>query len=115
MSYTQEQKERARQIDPACWFSYSGKPRGFKASMDARRTAALRQAVAELPAMHVREEGPFHLFGWCDYEAGGGMNDHVDSFDDRQDAKAAAEKGEFNHWHIVDAADMVIVETGYNF
>ena len=44
MSYPQQVKEIAYEIDPECWVSYSGKPKAYKSAMDARRTAALRQA-----------------------------------------------------------------------
>jgi hypothetical protein len=42
------QKQRAYQIDPECWQSYSGKPKDFKQRIDKRRNAALKQAEKEI-------------------------------------------------------------------
>lgn len=47
MPEAQDVKEMAYTIDPACWISYSGKPRAFKAAMDARRTASIGRARVE--------------------------------------------------------------------
>lgn len=49
MSYPQSVKDRAHEIDPEAFVSYSGKPREFKQAMDARRTAALEKASEEIP------------------------------------------------------------------
>ena len=43
----QKIKERAYQIDPECWISYSGKPKKFKRDMDHRRVASLEKAREE--------------------------------------------------------------------
>lgn len=48
MSYTQEVKDLARKIDPACWVSYSDAPGPFKQEVDARRSRSLRRALVEL-------------------------------------------------------------------
>ncbi len=52
MSYPQEVKDRAYTIDPACWLSYSGRPKNIKRYMDSRREAALILAQTQM-----REEG----------------------------------------------------------
>lgn len=43
-----EVKQLAYKLDPECWASYSGKPRKFKAYMDARRTASLEEAERKI-------------------------------------------------------------------
>lgn len=43
-------KQRAYQIDPACWVSYSGQPVALKRAMDKRRTNALENARLQLRA-----------------------------------------------------------------
>lgn len=45
MSYSQRAKDRAHAADPEAFASYSGKPRKVKQLLDARRTAALREAA----------------------------------------------------------------------
>lgn len=41
-------KQRSYTLDPDCWISYSGKPRQFKRSIDARRTHALEEARKQI-------------------------------------------------------------------
>jgi len=41
-------KERAYELDPECWVSYSGKPRVFKQQIEVRRKAALEKAEKAL-------------------------------------------------------------------
>lgn len=45
--YDEDVKKRARELDPECWVSYSGKPRSFKSCMEVRRTASLEKAQGE--------------------------------------------------------------------
>jgi hypothetical protein len=47
-AWPQEVKQRAYEIDPECWISYSGRSKAFKRQMDARRTASLEKAAEEL-------------------------------------------------------------------
>lgn len=49
MSYLRAVKELAYTLDPECWVSYSGKPRGYKSAMDGRRTRTLLKAQELLP------------------------------------------------------------------
>lgn len=41
-------RERAKQIDPWCWESYSGQPKDIRSAKDHRRNASRAQAEAEL-------------------------------------------------------------------
>ena len=50
MPYSTTVKERAYEIDPDCWVSYSGCERRHKAYMERRRGAALQQAADEARA-----------------------------------------------------------------
>ena len=55
MPFEQDVKELAYTLDPACWVSYSGKPRYFKAAMDDRRSATLRQAQETIDRIKERQ------------------------------------------------------------
>jgi len=46
--WSDEEKDIARQLDPECWVSYSGKNREFKRAMDRRRLDSLNKAAREL-------------------------------------------------------------------
>lgn len=46
MPYDQIIKDRAYAIDPECWVSYGGKPKGFKQVMEVRRKASIEKALA---------------------------------------------------------------------
>ncbi|WP_315768495.1 MULTISPECIES: hypothetical protein [unclassified Bradyrhizobium] len=54
MPFDHDVKQLAYTLDPACWVSYSGKGRWFKAALDDRRNAALRQAQAQIDAVKAR-------------------------------------------------------------
>lgn len=57
MPYSQDVKELAYTIDPVAFVSYSGKPRNFKAAMDFRRDAALREAQGQIDRVIERRNG----------------------------------------------------------
>jgi hypothetical protein len=59
----------------------------------------------------------FLLFAYAPFEANGGWNDFVSSYDDKdeaiRDAAAAAEKDRYaGLWHVVDAQSWSIVADG---
>lgn len=77
-------KQRAREIDPGCWVSYSGERIDFKRHMEARRVEALRKATAELNGS-VDTRPAFEIW-WESYDSG-------DELDLKQIARDAWDAG----------------------
>lgn len=88
MPYSQEAKELAHRIDPDCWVSYSGKDKKFKQSMDARRSAALRAAVARTVApdtYETEEDIIYWLFVQsCELPSGQYDHQHISAYERAQ-------------------------------
>ncbi len=57
MPYEQDVKELAYTLDPPAWVSYSGKPALFKAAMDDRRTASLKDAERTINRIKRKKAG----------------------------------------------------------
>ena len=51
-----ETKDRAYRLDPEAWESYSGRPKAHKQHMEARRTASLIKAAAQLEDEQLEED-----------------------------------------------------------
>lgn len=70
MSYSEAVKQRARELDPECWGSYSGKPIAVKRHMETRRVSSLDKAFAHVsPESCITDTRPAFEIWWESYEA----------------------------------------------
>lgn len=77
MGYSTAVKERAYELDPTCWISYSGKAKVFKSVMEVRRRQSLRRAQAEVGDMSVYAQMIGLDYAYATSHAGGWILEDV--------------------------------------